>query len=152
MGLVVLHPGAELVSGEEGSADVIPSAARNLMSAVQNLNDNSVVARLTYGQVSFLLPGDAGVGVEQRLVAEGVPLQSTVLKVAHHGSCGSTGQVFLEAVRPQVVVVSVGADNDFGHPCAGVLERLAGIPTYRTDERGTIEVITDATQVWVETE
>jgi competence protein ComEC len=77
-----------------------------------------------------------------------------VLKAAHHGSCSSTSPEFLEAVEPQVVVISVGADNDFGHPCADVLERLEGrdVPAYRTDERGTVEVVSDGTQVWVETE
>ncbi len=61
-------------------------------------------------------------------MAEGVSLGSTVLKVAHHGSCSSTTQEFLEAVDPEVVVISVGADNDFGHSYAGVLERLEARP------------------------
>jgi competence protein ComEC len=145
--MVVLHPGVELVSGEEGTANVIPSAARNL-------NDISVVTRLTYGQVSVLLPGDIEAVVEHRLVGGGAPLRSTVLKAAHHGSCGSTTPEFLGAVDPQAVVISVGADNDFGHPCDGVLGRLEGrgVPVYRTDERGTVEVVSDGTQVWVETE
>jgi len=76
------------------------------------------------------------------------------LKAAHHGSCGSTTPEFLGAVDPQAVAISVGADNDFGHPCDGVLGRLQGrgVPVYRTDEQGTLEVITDGTWVWVETE
>jgi competence protein ComEC len=80
------------------------------------------------------------------------PLQSTVLKAAHHGSCSSTTQVFLDAVDPELVVISVGADNTFGHPCDEVLERLEGLPTYRTDERGTVEIVSDGVQVWVEME
>jgi competence protein ComEC len=75
-----------------------------------------------------------------------------VLKVAHHGSCSSTTQRFLDAVDPRVVVISVGADNRFGHPCDEVLERLEGLPVYRTDEQGAIEVVSDGTQMWVETE
>jgi beta-lactamase superfamily II metal-dependent hydrolase len=55
-------------------------------------------------------------------------------------------------VDPEVVVISVGADNDFGHPCAGVMERLDGLPVYRTDEQGVVEVIADGVRVWVETE
>ncbi len=141
--MVVLHPGAELVGGRAGSA-----------------NNNSVVTRLTYGQVSVLLTGDIEAVVEHQLVAEGATLASTVLKVAHHGSCSSTTQEFLEAVNPEVVVISVGADNDFGHPCAEVLERLAAypernrraLPVYCTDERGVVEVISDGARVWVETE
>ena len=133
--MVVLHPGVELVSGSAG-----------------NTNNNSVVTRLDYGQVSVLLPGDIEAEVERRMVAVGAPLRSTVLKAAHHGSCSSTTQEFLEAVYPAVVVISVGADNDFGHPCADVLERLESWPVYRTDERGVVEVISDGVQVWVETE
>jgi competence protein ComEC len=93
-------------------------------------------------------------------VAEEAALSSTVLKAAHHGSCSSTTQAFLDAVDPEVVVISVGADNDFGHPCAEVLERLEhtlserdrGLPVYRTDEYGVVEVVTDGVQVWVKTE
>jgi competence protein ComEC len=140
--MLVLHPGAELVGGRAGNA-----------------NNNSVVTRLTYGQVSLLLPGDIEAEVEHRLVAEEAALSSTVLKAAHHGSCSSTAQAFLDAVAPEVVVISVGADNDFGHPCAGVLERLEhalserdrGLPVYRTDEHGVVNVITDGVQVWVKT-
>jgi len=79
-------------------------------------------------------------------------LTSTLLKAAHHGSCTSTTEVFLEAVDPEVVIISVGADNDFGHPCAEVLERLDRLPVYRTDAYGTVEVISDGAQVWIETE
>ena len=133
--MVVLHPGLELVGGREG-----------------NTNNNSIVTRLAYGHVSVLLPGDIEAEVEQRLVAEEAPLGSTVLKAAHHGSCSSTTQEFLDAVGPEVVVISVGADTHFGHPCAEVVERLDGFPVYRTDEQGVVEVITDGTRVWVETE
>ncbi len=141
--MVVLHPGAELTGGTEG-----------------DFNNDSIVARLTYGPVSVLLPGDIGREVEHRLVAGGAPLDSTILKVAHHGSCDSTSLEFLGAVNPEVVVISVGKDNRFNHPCAVVLERLelaldkaeGNPPLYRTDEHGTIEVITDGARVWVETE
>lgn len=133
--MVVLYPGAELPYGAEESA-----------------NNCSIVTRLSYGAVSVLLPGDVESPVERQLVAEGAPLDSTVLKAAHHGSCSSTTPEFLGAVDPEVVVISVGADSDFGHPCAGVLERLARVPVYRTDEHGTVEIVTDGTRVWVETE
>ena len=133
----MLHPGARLPTG-----------------AQSNVNNSSIVARLTYGQASVLLTGDIEAQVEHRLVADGATLASTVLKAAHHGSCSSTTEEFLMAVDPEVVVISVGADNDFGHPCAEVLGRLerSGSPLYRTDERGVIEVFSDGTRVWVETE
>jgi competence protein ComEC len=114
----------------------------------------------TGGQVSVLLTGDIEAVVEHQLVAQGATLASTVLKAPRHGSCSSTTEEFLAAVDPEVVVISVGADNDFGHPCAEVLERLAltlgevegRVPVYRTDEQGVVEVITDGVQMWVETE
>jgi len=129
--MIVLHPGAEL---EEGA------------------NNNSIVTRLTYGQVSLLLTGDIEAQVEETLVGaiRESPLRSTVLKVPHHGSCSSTTQRFLDAVDPEVVVISVGADNRFGHPCGEVLERLGDLPVYRTDEQGAVEVVTDGTRVLVE--
>jgi competence protein ComEC len=129
--LVVLHPGLEDLRGTE--ADV---------------NNNSVVARLVYGQVSVLLTGDIEAEVEGMLLAQDAPLSSTILKVAHHGSCGSTTPAFLAAVNPQVAVISVGADNYFGHPCDEVLERLRDVPVYRTDELGTVELTTDGTAIW----
>jgi competence protein ComEC len=131
--MVVLHPGTEPARGTEADP-----------------NNNSVVMRLTYGQASLLLTGDAEAVVEERLVAEGKTLASTVLKAAHHGSCGSTTPAFLDAVDPEVVVVSVGADNHFGHPCEELLARLGDLPLYRTDEQGAVEVISDGTRMWVE--
>jgi len=116
----------------------------------ENANDNSVVTRLTYGQASLLLTGDIGARVEEDLVRDSAPLRSTILKAAHHGSCSSTTQAFLDAVDPELVVISVGADNRFGHPCQEVLERLEGLPVYRTDEHGAVEIVSDGTRVWVE--
>jgi competence protein ComEC len=130
---VVLHPGEQTWEGP---------------------NDNSVVTRLTYGDVSLLLTGDIEAEVEETLVRapQDAPLQSTVLKLAHHGSCGSSTPAFLDAADPEVVVISVGVDNHFGHPCDEVLERLGDIPVYRTDEQGAVEIVSDGAQVWVEVE
>jgi competence protein ComEC len=116
-------------------------------------NDHSVVMRLQYGEISFLLSGDIEEPVERELVASGAPLATTVLKSPHHGSRTSSSEAFLEAVDPHLVVISVGAENSFGHPSPEVSERYAahGLPVLRTDERGTIEFITDGQQVWVET-
>ena len=130
--MVVLHPGARLAD---------------------DANNNSVVTRLTHGEISLLLPGDIEAEVEVNLVGAQHAvsrLRSTVLKVSHHGSCSSTTQAFLDAVDPETAIISVGADNRFGHPCDEVLERLSGLPVYRTDEHGSVEVISDGTQVRVE--
>ena len=137
--LTVLHPGPELM--EYTNADA---------------NNNSVVTRLVMGQVSFLLPGDVEEAAEDELVASGQQLASTVLKVPHHGGNTSSSAAFLNAVRPELVVISVGADNRFGHPSPEVLERLEDLVgeerILRTDERGTVEVVTDGERVWMKTD
>jgi competence protein ComEC len=128
----ILHPGA------------VPAGDR--------LNDHSVVLRVGLGGISFLLPGDIEADVERGLSAGGAPLGATVLKAPHHGSKTSSCERFLAAVDPQVAVVSVGADNRFGHPAPEVLARYAeqGIPVLRTDELGTVEFVTDGERLWVE--
>lgn len=116
-------------------------------------NNHSIVLRLQFGQVSFLLPGDIEQSIERRLVQADVPLTATVLKSPHHGSKTSSSEAFLEAVSPQIVVVSVGEDNHFGHPSPEVLDRYAsyGLTVLRTDELGTIEFSTNGEQLWVDT-
>ncbi|MBN1220373.1 MAG: DNA internalization-related competence protein ComEC/Rec2 [Anaerolineae bacterium] len=116
-------------------------------------NNHSVVLRLQYGEISFLLPGDIKSLVERELVLAEAPLAATVLKSPHHGSQTSSTEAFLAAVHPQIVVISVGEDNGFGHPSSEVLERYAelGFIVLRTDERGTIEFSTDGEKLWIET-
>lgn len=120
--------------------------------AGDRLNDHSVVLQITLGQVGFLLPGDIEAGVEQGLVATGSSVETAVLKVPHHGSSTSSSESFLAAVDPQLAVVSVGADNRFGHPASSILARYAdyGIPVLRTDQLGSIEFITDGERLWVQ--
>jgi competence protein ComEC len=143
--------GAQLDLGGGVIATVInPGPA---CAGIDDPNDHSVVIRLQFGQFSFLLTGDIEAPVEQKLVASGVSLVATVLKSPHHGSRTSSTEAFLEAVEPQVVVISVGEDNHFGHASPEVMERYAefGLPVLRTDEQGTIELITDGQKLWVET-
>jgi len=119
-------------------------------------NNNGIVLRLLYGGVSFLLTADIEAEAEERLLREGLPLQATVLKVAHHGSRTSTTPDFLSAVSPVAAVVSAGADNPYGHPHPEVTDRLQAIPgggsTYLTSERGNIEFITDGNRLWMRTD
>ncbi|HEY40516.1 MAG TPA: DNA internalization-related competence protein ComEC/Rec2 [Dehalococcoidia bacterium] len=119
-------------------------------------DDIGVVLRVCYGQVSFLLTADVSQEVEAELIKHRANLSSTVLKVGHHGSNTSTGAGFLATVDPTIAVISVGADNTFGHPDEEVLarleERIGGDNIYRTDEQGTIEFVTDGERLWVEVE
>ena len=87
------------------------------------------------------------------MLSAGAPLRADVLKVGHHGSSSSSTQAFLEAVRPRYAVISVGAQNDYGHPNASVLARLSSlhIKTLRTDERGSITFHSDGTELTIAT-
>ena len=108
-------------------------------------NDDALVLRVDYGLVSFLLASDITAATEARLLAAGTPLAATVLKVAHHGSRGSSTPEFLRAVGPLVAVVSVGSRNPYGHPSPETLSRLAAVNTaiYRTDRDGAVILETD---------
>jgi len=118
-----------------------------------DIDNNGVVLRLSWGQLSFLFTADIRQEVEFELIGQRANLRSTVLKVAHHGSKTSTTSQFLASVDPEVAVISVGIDNSFGHPSLEVVERLIGRlgedNVYRTDEDGTIELITDGERLWV---
>jgi competence protein ComEC len=108
------------------------------------------------GQISFLLAADVKQAVEAAMIAERADLDCTVLKVAHHGSATSTSHEFLAVANPRLAVISVGADNGFGHPNDAVMERLASQlgaqNVYRTDRNGTVEFITNGERLWVRTE
>ena len=111
-----------------------------------NLNDYSIVLKLTYKNKSFLFMGDAEKTVEKELVENyGYALRSDVLKVGHHGSDTSSCKEFLEAVNPKIGVISVGKGNDYGHPHKEVIKRLEryGIEILRTDKTGTVVLKTD---------
>ncbi len=101
-------------------------------------NSASVVAKLVFGKNSFLFTGDLPNEKEAELIAEEKDLSAEVLKVGHHGSRHSTSEEFLDAVKPQDAVISVGKHNMYGHPTKEVLDRLQakGIRIFRTDQSG----------------
>lgn len=104
-------------------------------------NRASIVARLTYGQESFLLTGDSPIAIERQLLAlDPAGLQSTVLKAGHHGSRTSTSPEYAAAVAPDYGIISAGLNNRYGHPNQEVLNILnkLGAKILRTDEQGTI--------------
>lgn len=119
-------------------------------AAASGDNDASVVARLTYGQLAVLLTGDAEEEAEGAMLRSGRPLGSVVLKAGHHGASTSSSTPFLSAVAPQVIVISAGAGNSYGHPAPAMLARAAAIGAIvlRTDEMGTIELISDGERMW----
>lgn len=161
---------ALLAAAETGSTPVATAQAGEIMvlddgirleilhagpvSGSDNRNEASIVALLTYGRLSVLLTGDAESAAEAALVRSGRALDAVVLKAGHHGSNGSSGADFLRAVDPQIVVISAGLDNGYGHPHPAMLERATavGATILRTDLMGTLELESDGQQMWWEVE
>jgi len=117
-------------------------------------NDDSLVLRVRYRDVEFLLTGDIGAEAEARLsgdLAAGPLIR--ILKVAHHGSRGSSATTFLQGYGPSLAMVSAGRGNLFGHPAPEVLARLqeVGAEVFRTDRDGAIVIETDGSRVAVRT-
>ncbi len=108
------------------------------------INENSIVLKVTHGNVTFLLMGDAGIPEERYLMSSGYGLRSDVYKVPHHGSSHSASESFISKVKPEVSVIEVG-QNNYGHPAPKALEVLqdAGSVIYRTDLNGNIVVTSD---------
>ena len=110
-----------------------------------DINEDSIVLKVIYGDVSYLLTGDAGRPAEESMMEAGLDLDADVLKVGHHASRYASSAGFLAAVSPSISVITVGAGNDYGHPHEEALERLGAIGSriHRTDLEGTIIVTTD---------
>lgn len=144
-------PCKRVASGEHyplGEADIeilyAPSGAKDI-------NDDSLILRVVYGETAFLFTGDAETKGEAALLAA-IPaekLKCDLLKAGHHGSEYSTGEALLLAASPRYVPISCGKDNDYGFPHRAVTERLAarGIPVHRTDLSGDLVYESDGTAV-----
>jgi beta-lactamase superfamily II metal-dependent hydrolase len=119
-----------------------------------DLNQNSIVLKITYNKISFLLMGDAGIEAENSLLSSGYDLKSTVLKVGHHGSSSSTSSGFLAKVQPEIEIIEVGAGNDYGHPSQKTMSALQNTNSqiYRTDTNGNIIIDTNGESYTVTTE
>jgi competence protein ComEC len=158
---VLVSSEEEAVLHETQAGDVIELGASTTLTILSptgdaadwESNNSSIVAKLSYEEVNFMLTGDAGIGIEEYLVSEyGEALDSEVLKLGHHGSRTSTAERFLQAVSPEYAVVSAGKDNRYGHPHEEVIERVAeyGSKLMSTAEQGTIIFKSDGERVWVE--
>ena len=144
--LVVDRP-QRIKFGDVAALDLLWPQALRAGEMLDKPNEYAVVSRLVYGEISLLLTADIERWTEGQLVAT-VPedlLQSDILKAAHHGSKTSSSEIFLNAVDPEVALISVGEGNRYGHPHASVLARFAqlGIPLVRTDEAGRITIHSD---------
>lgn len=142
-------------SPEIGYKFMLGNATCEIMSCgngneTNNLNLSSIVIRMTYGEQSFLFMGDAE---EENEAARSWP-QTNVIKIGHHGSNTSTSQSFLNQVKPEVAIISVGVANKYGHPKQTTLDKLESmqVKIYRTDENGTITITCDGKNNNIETE
>lgn len=142
-------------TGQSWTVDGISFRVLYAAESVENRsgNETSSVIKISYGKHSFLITGDLDAKGEAALICSGIDLQSSVLKVAHHGSKTSSTADFLQEVQPIFAVISVGADNSFGHPALSVLNRLKYLPSkvLRTDQMGAIVFHTDGTELTVTT-
>lgn len=116
-----------------------------------DLNNTSIVLKLTYGKTSVLFMGDAEKEVETKIQNKNIA--ADVLKVGHHGSNTSSSKSFLEKVNPSYAIISVGKGNSYGHPSNQTIQNLQNqnIKIYRTDESGTIIMTTDGTNITFQT-
>ena len=130
VGAIVLHPTSAFVTAVGESP--------------HDLNNGSVVLRLEAGSNSVLFTGDIEVESDPAMLGWGERLQSTILKVAHHGSKTSSRPAFVDAVNPRIAIISVGSFNKFGHPSQQILARLnARCRVYRTDRDGAVTIRVD---------
>ena len=149
----------EIVEGKAGVSFAMGDMLVELLAPVSDeqddLNNASVVAKLTYGNVSFLFTGDAETDSEKEMLArDAAALDVDILKVGHHGSNTSSSEKFLTAVSPKVAVISAGLYNEYGHPHSEVVNRLESMNAalYRTDKNGSIVVHTDGNTYEIQTE
>lgn len=114
-----------------------------------NMNNYSIVLRVTYGETDVLLMGDAETLSEEEIMNNGLYIDVDVLKLGHHGSSTSSSEKFLNATTPQYAIISAGKGNTYHHPIKSVMERLENmeITVYRTDESGTIIMSTDGNNI-----
>lgn len=133
-------PGSEFKLGDANCMILGPNGKE-----YEDLNDYSIVIKVTYKQTSFLLTGDAEGICEKEMLSKGFDISADLLKLGHHGSGSSTTKAFLDKVNPKYAIVSAAKGNDYGHPHKSTMDKLKSreIIVYRTDESGTIVCTSD---------
>lgn len=144
--------GKEITVPQAGQSFSLGSSTVTVLGPVnsyEDANNNSIVLKIQYGETSFLFTGDAERASEIDICESGTDLSATLLKVAHHGSSTSSSYMFLNAVMPKYAVISLGKNNEYGHPHDEVISRLNDLGTtlLRTDERGDIFCYSDGKEL-----
>jgi len=144
-GLQVQHP----VPGDVLDFNGLPVEIFGPVKEYSNLNNHSIVLRVSVGETAFLFTGDVEIEGEYDILEQGFDISADVLKVSHHGSSGSSVEEFLAYIDADYAVISVGEGNIYDHPEAVTLKRLQnyGMEIYRTDEQGTIVCDTDGKNI-----
>jgi competence protein ComEC len=152
----VVRTGEEINLGNDTTIEVLHPPASLLQNTFDDINNNCLTLRLNYHKISFLLTADIFTEAEWYLISQRAKLQSTVLKIAHHGSQSSTSSELLSVANPSTAVISVSSNNNFGHPHAAVItklrQKLGEDKIFLTSKNGTVEFITDGNILWVKTE
>lgn len=148
----------KVISSKVGDVYQLSSATFEIYGPVTNdaedINNMSIVMKVTYGENTFLFTGDAEKEEELEIIDTGANLDCDVLKVGHHCSKTSSSKEFLAAVTPEICVIQVGENNDYGHPHSAPLKRIKGYTEeiYRNDICGDIIISTDGSNLTVEYE
>ncbi len=145
--------GAKVISAKPGASYSLADCEFEILGPVtddcDDINSMSAVTKITFGDTSFLVTGDAEKDEELEIIENGADLDCDVLRVGHHGSSTSSCKDFLDAVTPEICVISCGADNDYGHPHDKVVNRIANYTdeVYRTDICGSIVMTSDGENI-----
>lgn len=144
---------AKIISAKPGLKYFLGNAEVEILGPVtddcEDINSMSAVTKITYSDTSFIVTGDAEKDEELEIIENGSALDCDVLRVGHHGSSTSSSREFLEAVTPEICVISCGANNDYGHPHDKALKRISyqTDEVYRTDICGSIVMTSDGKNI-----
>lgn len=136
----VIKAGIRSISlGKNTKVEVFSPSSDNY----ENINNYSPIIKISHGNNSFLLTGDAEELIEKEVINSNYNLKSDLLKIGHHGSSSSTSKEFFYKVNPSITVISVGKNNSYGHPTKKILETIKNSKILRTDQKGTILILSD---------
>ena len=135
--------GSEYVLGSAEFEIIAPSKTH------EDVNDNSIVIRMSHGDNTYLFMGDAEEEEEREILLSEENIEADVIKIGHHGSKSSSSEEFMSKVDPKYAVVSCGENNDYGHPHAATLNTLMnmGVKMFRTDDQGIIISYSDGKEI-----
>ncbi len=145
--VIIPSQGTDLIDIEGVNVKVISPEITN----DDNLNNYSICLRVDYGNTRLILTGDAEAKIEEMILDSGIAINADIYQVGHHGSVTSNTQAFLEAMQPQIAVISSGKNNDYGHPHEEVVDRINsfGATIYNTVDTSTITITTDGDEIKV---